>query len=208
MYYKKITSLLILIILSGCFNEVKNDSSAKKASNNKISQKTEVTRSIADPQNQVFDNSKNIKNNELEQKNTDKNNLGQSSISIKKNNIIGSVDFVAPKVKSYNLKWIVYFDFDSAEIVKGSLAILRKHAEVLKQNPEFRVKLLGHTDERGSREYNLALGEDRAIAVKKVLNLYGISKIQTVSFGEEKPMYTGRNEKSWWKNRRVEIIYY
>ena len=87
--------------------------------------------------------------------------------------------------------------------------MLRAHARQLQGNPNMRVRLEGHADERGSREYNIALGERRAQAVRQVLQLQGASSTQlsTVSYGEERPAELGHDETSWEKNRRVELVY-
>jgi len=103
----------------------------------------------------------------------------------------------------------IYFDFDSAEVKDADREILAAHASYLSANPQVKVILEGHTDERGSREYNIALGERRAKAVARLLEFMGASpeQIETVSYGEEKPADPGHNEAAWAKNRRVEIIY-
>ena len=104
---------------------------------------------------------------------------------------------------------VVYFDFDSAEIAGADLDLLTAHAGFLGSNPGQRITLEGHTDERGSREYNIALGERRAQSVQRVLELNGVSSTQltNVSYGEEKPAADGSSETAWRLNRRVEIIY-
>jgi peptidoglycan-associated lipoprotein len=103
----------------------------------------------------------------------------------------------------------VYFDYDSSEIRSDFNDMLRAHARQLAQNPNLRVRLEGHADERGSREYNIALGERRAQAVRQVLQLQGASSAQlsTVSYGEEKPVELGHDDASWAKNRRVVLTY-
>ncbi len=103
----------------------------------------------------------------------------------------------------------IYFDFDSAEVKDADREILAAHASYLSANPQVRVILEGHTDERGSREYNIGLGERRAKAVARLLEFMGASpsQIETVSYGEEKPADPGHNEAAWAKNRRVEIVY-
>ncbi len=104
---------------------------------------------------------------------------------------------------------IIYFDFDSAGISAVDLDVLTAHAGYLGANPDQRVTLEGHTDERGSREYNIALGERRSVSVQRVLELNGVSAVQitNVSYGEEKPVVDGYSEAAWRLNRRVEIIY-
>jgi peptidoglycan-associated lipoprotein len=104
---------------------------------------------------------------------------------------------------------VIYFDFDQSEIRPEFNAVLTEHARALTRNASVKVRLEGHTDERGSREYNIGLGERRAQAVRRVLLLQGVTEAQlsTVSYGEEKPAVAGSNEEAWAKNRRVELVY-
>ena len=104
---------------------------------------------------------------------------------------------------------VVYFDYDQADIKPEFNALLEAHGRNLAANPNMQVRLEGHTDERGSREYNIGLGERRAQAVRRVLTLQGASATQltTVSYGEERPAQTGSDEESWRLNRRVELVY-
>lgn len=106
-------------------------------------------------------------------------------------------------------KRTVYFDFDSSEIKGEGTDIVAAHAKYLAANAMTRVRLEGHTDDRGSREYNIGLGERRAQAVRRALLLQGASdkQISTVSYGEERPAVPGHDEAAWAKNRRVEIVY-
>lgn len=106
-------------------------------------------------------------------------------------------------------KRVIYFDFDRAELQPDQRAIAQAHAEYLAANRNVRVVLEGHTDERGSREYNMGLGERRANAVRSYLTLNGAStsQIEVVSYGEERPVAMGQDEGSWRLNRRVEIVY-
>lgn len=107
-------------------------------------------------------------------------------------------------------KRLIHFDFDSAVIREEYLSIIEAHAAYLKSQPSARVILQGHTDERGSREYNLALGQRRAESVQRSMVLLGVpeAQIEAVSFGEEKPIAEGQNEAAWAQNRRVEIHYH
>lgn len=104
---------------------------------------------------------------------------------------------------------VVFFDFDSSEIRGEGTEIVGAHARHLAGNPNLKVRLEGHTDERGSREYNIGLGERRAQAVRRALMLQGAGEAQlsTVSYGEERPSAAGSDESAWSQNRRVEIIY-
>ena len=107
------------------------------------------------------------------------------------------------------LSRIVYFDYDSFEVRAEFNAALEANAKYLKANPTRKVALEGHTDERGGREYNLALGQKRAEAVRRSMSLLGVteSQMEPVSFGEEKPAAMGGDESSFAKNRRVELSY-
>lgn len=107
------------------------------------------------------------------------------------------------------LSRVVYFDYDSFEVKAEFAATLEANARYLNANRTRRVNLEGHTDERGGREYNLALGQKRAEAVRRALSLLGVSEAQleAVSFGEEKPAQTGLDEAAFAKNRRVELTY-
>jgi peptidoglycan-associated lipoprotein len=106
-------------------------------------------------------------------------------------------------------KRTIYFDFDSSEIKGEGTDVVAAHAKYLAANAATRVRLEGHTDERGSREYNIGLGERRAQAVRRALLLQGAAdrQISTVSYGEERPAVPGHDEAAWAKNRRVEIVY-
>jgi peptidoglycan-associated lipoprotein len=103
----------------------------------------------------------------------------------------------------------VYFEFDSARLTDESLGILEIHGNFIAGNGNVHVRLEGHADERGSREYNIGLGDRRAQSVRRVLLVQGASsdQIETISYGEEKPVAFGQTEEAWAKNRRVELIY-
>src|SRR5256714_9816487 len=104
---------------------------------------------------------------------------------------------------------LVYFDFDSSEIKGEGTDIVAAHAKYLAGHPNARVRLEGHTDERGSREYNIGLGERRAQSVRRAMLLQGASdgQITTVSYGEDRPAAPGPQMTAWAKNRRVEFVY-
>lgn len=104
---------------------------------------------------------------------------------------------------------VIYFEYDSSVVRQEDEATLAAHGAYLAENPNAQVRLEGHTDERGSREYNLALGEQRAIAIRQVLMLQGANanQFQLISFGEERPAEEGGTEAVWQLNRRVELVY-
>ena len=119
----------------------------------------------------------------------------------------GGDDEIAGPQAGLLAKRVVYFDFDSSEIKGEGTDVVAAHAKYLAGNAGARVRLEGHTDERGSREYNIGLGERRAQAVRRALLLQGAAdaQISTVSYGEERPAVAGHDEAAWAKNRRVEI---
>src|SRR3989338_1320087 len=102
-----------------------------------------------------------------------------------------------------------HYPFDVSVIQEDDKPLVQAHAKYLSEHPERNVRLEGNYDERGSNEYNLALGQRRADGVRKMLQLGGVnaSQMTTVSYGEEKPKATGHNEASWWQNRRTDIVY-
>lgn len=106
-------------------------------------------------------------------------------------------------------KRTIYFDFDKSDIKPEARQIIERHAKHLAANPNTRIVLQGHCDERGTREYNLGLGERRARAVQQVMTLQGVaaSQLELVSYGEERPVAAGHDESAWTLNRRVELVY-
>ena len=108
-----------------------------------------------------------------------------------------------------DLTMVIYFDFDQSELRAEYADVLQAHASNLAADPRTSIRLEGHADERGSREYNIGLGERRSQAVRRLLLIQGASpdQISTVSFGEERPAAFGSDEESYQLNRRVEISY-
>lgn len=106
-------------------------------------------------------------------------------------------------------KLTVYFMYDSSQIQQDFIPVVAAHAQYLLSHPNQRVILEGHADERGSREYNIALGEQRAKSVYRMMKVQGVSdsQLEVVSYGEEKPSAEGMDEASWQLNRRTEIAY-
>ncbi len=102
----------------------------------------------------------------------------------------------------------IYFDFDRYDVRAEDAEILKQNAAVIMKNPSWKIQIEGHCDERGTAEYNLALGERRASSVKKYLVTLGIpqGRISTISYGEERPFDRGHTEEAWAKNRRAHII--
>ena len=106
-------------------------------------------------------------------------------------------------------KRVIYFDYDQDTVKSEYAALIQAHANYLANNRGRKIRLEGHADERGSREYNMALGQRRADAVRKATSVLGVSndRMETISFGEDKPKATGHDESAWAQNRRVEIVY-
>ncbi|HET8746091.1 MAG TPA: peptidoglycan-associated lipoprotein Pal [Ramlibacter sp.] len=117
----------------------------------------------------------------------------------------GAADIAGPR----GVARIIYFDYDSNVIKPEFQRLIEQHAQFLKANGARHVVIEGHTDERGGREYNLALGQRRSEAVRRALELLGVkdSQVEAVSFGEEKPAVPGSDETAWAQNRRAEIAY-
>jgi peptidoglycan-associated lipoprotein len=103
----------------------------------------------------------------------------------------------------------IYFDFDKFDVKQEYRPLAEAHAKYLRENPSAKMLIQGNTDERGSREYNIALGQKRSDSVKKMLQLLGAkeAQIESVSLGEEKPKAEGANEQAWSQNRRADMLY-
>ncbi|MEI5638298.1 MULTISPECIES: peptidoglycan-associated lipoprotein Pal [unclassified Pseudoalteromonas] len=113
------------------------------------------------------------------------------------------------KYEALRQEQIVYFDFDKSTIQSQYTELLQAHADFLVKNPSVKVLIEGHADERGTPEYNIALGESRGKAVAKYMQSLGVSdsQISVVSYGEEKPMVKSRTEEAFAKNRRAVLVY-
>ena len=128
-----------------------------------------------------------------------------ASISAQGGSTLGVTDANRP----FLAKRVVHFDYDSSDVSNEDYQTLQAHAQYLSANTNSKVALVGHTDERGTREYNMALGERRAKAVESFLTSYGVraDQLEAVSYGKEQPVNAGHNEAAWSENRRVEINY-
>lgn len=102
----------------------------------------------------------------------------------------------------------IHFDLNSAAITPAGAKALKKQVEWLKENPDYMAKIEGHADARGTKDYNLALGEKRAMAVKHMLVKHGIAaeRLSTISYGKEKPAVMDHNEEAWKQNRRAVVV--
>ena len=111
--------------------------------------------------------------------------------------------------KAFLAKRVVHFDYDSSDLSNDDYRTLQAHAQFLMANANSKIALTGHTDERGTREYNMALGERRAKAVQSYLITNGVNpgQLEAVSYGKEMPVNLGHNEAAWKENRRVELNY-
>jgi peptidoglycan-associated lipoprotein len=121
----------------------------------------------------------------------------------------GSGEDIAGPQEGILAQRIIYFGFDSSDISGEGMALVTAHAHYLVAHPTMHVRLEGNTDERGSREYNIGLGERRAQAVRRAMLLQGVAEAQlsTVSYGAERPQVDGHDETAWAKNRRVVVSY-
>lgn len=132
---------------------------------------------------------------------------GQGSTGSTGQSSVASVDLGANANANAAAGRIVYFDFDSFVVKDDYRAVVETNAKALVASRQKRMTIEGHTDERGGREYNLALGQKRAEAVQKAMQLMGVeaSQVEAVSYGEERPAATGSTEEAWAKNRRAEL---
>ena len=185
--------IFVLFLITGCAEKSKNSRSVYGQCDTCSGTTTTV------PQFSTFKG--NEKGKRIGNENVEEQNIAKS------NEIEENANFNEVNLKGFKLKDI-HFDFDSAIIKPQDIPYLEKLAEILKNNPEFKLIIEGHCDERGSEMYNLALGQRRADAVKKFLVNLGIEpeRIQTISYGEEKPIDPRHTEEAWAKNRRCHFI--
>ena len=130
-----------------------------------------------------------------------------AKIDVTKPGAVGEAD---PRLKTGALaQRSIYYDLDQFDIKDQYRSLVEAHAKYLRENPAAKILIQGNTDERGSREYNVGLGQRRSDGVKKMLVLLGArdSQIESVSLGEEKPQADGHDESAWSKNRRSDILY-
>lgn len=182
---KKIILLMSVILLSSCSNNIIKDAEDKfKEIMNTSNDATEVEDLSSD--NLVYDN---------ETGSYEEVELTENDISIN-------------SFKESGVDFVLYFAYDDYEIDVKTTQIIIKHANFMRNNSNISLRLEGHADARGTREYNLALGENRALSVKEIIDIYSLeNEIEVISFGEEMPVANENNEQSWQKNRRVEFVY-
>ena len=184
----KITSLIIAtVLLSSCSTTVEE-----------LYQKVAAKPSVVDNEESVVAADSSRFESQEYNGNYVRKDGGQSS----------ALQMATAELKNTGVQFVLYFSYDGSEIDEAATQAIIKHANFMRDNPSLSLRLEGHADERGTREYNLALGENRALAVKEVLGLYDLnSRVEVISFGEETPLIQAHDESAWGKNRRVEFIY-
>lgn len=137
------------------------------------------------------------------------NNGGNSGADTGRINTVQAPSADEELMQGVLAKRSIYFDLDSFVVKDEYRPVVEAHAGFMKRNPGRKVVIEGNTDERGSREYNLALGQKRAEAVKSTLRVLGVqeTQLEAISYGEERPKATGHDESSWAENRRADITY-
>jgi peptidoglycan-associated lipoprotein len=135
--------------------------------------------------------------------------LAQAGIAKDENGQSSANQEAIDTLKSSGVESVLYFAYDDTEIDEEATRVIIQHANFMQNNPSVNLRIEGHADERGTREYNLALGENRALSVEEVLGLYNLEdRIEVISFGEESPVAFTHDESAWKLNRRVEFVYY
>ncbi len=201
---KKIVTLLVMVLclglfVTGCAKKkvaVQRDRSSVQRSEE--ASRLEAERAAREAQEAK---EKEARVKEEEARLAQKAELEKSLVAKKERGIEGEV-FETKMLKD------IHFDYDLYEIRRADEEILRENAAFLKKNPQMKIQIEGHCDERGTSEYNLALGERRANSTKRYLVSLGIAsdRISTISFGKERPLDPGHNEGAWAKNRRAHIV--
>ncbi|MFP4071464.1 MAG: peptidoglycan-associated lipoprotein Pal [Desulfovibrionales bacterium] len=177
-------SLLVLVVVSGCAKKQVQTTTAEPTAAEQQQQRTEAE---LEAQRQRALEEQRLREEALREEQRASQEVKQAVSEIEENKI--------------------YFEFDSFELKPEARTVLQRKAEYLKEFPELKITIEGHADERGTDEYNLALGQRRAQAAYEFLVLLGVDgdRIRTISFGEERPAVTGSNEEAWAKNRRAEF---
>lgn len=191
------------MLLTSCFEVFTNDTTPNNVKNDNYKKVTPNSSGVV-----IEDRS------DLTKENIANNNGGSFEMQSQQNinkikQITNSPEQLAVNnLKTQGVQFILYFPYNDFEIDEKSTQEIIKHANFMRENPNLNLRLEGHADERGTREYNLALGENRAISVKEILGLYGLSsRVEAISFGEENPVDVSHNQEAWAKNRRVVFVY-
>jgi peptidoglycan-associated lipoprotein len=187
------------LMLSACSDTDEKDTSLTDGSQNDVS-------GVKDASTSGLNNTSGMNGSEM-------NGSGMSGSGV--NGVSGNGDYASTLGPEFNdpnnplSKRVVYFMLDSSEVMPDFVPVIAAHAQYLIANPAQRITLEGHGDERGSREYNIALGEQRAKSVAGMMKVQGVSEnqLEIVSYGEEKPAVFGSDEAAWEQNRRVELVY-
>jgi peptidoglycan-associated lipoprotein len=189
--------LCLGLVLTGCPKKtvMKEEPSVKKSEEQAVAERAKAEAEKAAREREL------AKLREEEARKAREKELERSLVAKREPGIAGEV-FESKMLKD------IYFDFDRYDIRSGDAEILKENAALLLKNPHVKIQVEGHCDERGTDEYNLALGERRANSAKKYLISLGIpgDRISTISYGEEKPADPGHNENAWAKNRRDHFI--
>lgn len=222
-YYRVcgLSLLLTAIALSGCSSLAKKSEVVTPLDNSTVN--TSSTTDTTDSSTASYNIASQVESTDTDTTAANSGNTGKAGkagkVSKKKSGAGQSASNSASGknkrvVKKYSVlgqpeQAVVYFPFDSDELSAEDMKVLQEHLTFLQANPTIEVVLKGHSDERGTVNYNLALGEKRANAVRAFFMANGIkeSRIDVVSFGETKPVAEGHNEAAWAKNRRVGIVY-
>ena len=196
---KKIILLISVIFLSSCAGTTIQDLGDKFLDLINPSDPATEYEDLSEDTIVLIDESGSFTESELTDSGVDSSDqsLGQSEAEI----AVGTL-------ADASVSFVLYFAYDDTEIDEEATQVIIEHANFMRNNPGISLRLEGHADERGTREYNLALGENRGLSVKEVLGLYGLeNRVEVISFGEEQPIAFTHDEDSWKKNRRVEFIY-
>ncbi len=208
--YKKYVHLFIVIlslilIVNGCPKKtvMKEEPSSKRAEDLAAIERERAERERAERERAAkLEEERKAREKALREKEEAAKREFEKSLIAKKTPGIEGVVYESSLLKD------IHFDFDRYNIRPGDAEILKENADILKKFPNLKIQIEGHCDERGTNEYNLALGERRANSAKNYLISLGISpdRISTISYGEERPLDPGHNEEAWAKNRRAHFV--
>lgn len=197
--------ILFTLINTGCPKKtvMKEEPSVKRAEDLAAIERERVERERAERERALrLEEERKAREKELREKEEAARRELEKSLVAKKTPGIEGVVYESSLLKD------IHFDFDKYNIRHGDAEILKENAEILKKFPNLKIQIEGHCDERGTNEYNLALGERRANSAKNYLISLGISadRLTTISYGEERPLDPGHNEEAWAKNRRAHFV--
>jgi peptidoglycan-associated lipoprotein len=195
--------LCLGLVMTGCPKKavIKEEPSVKKAEETAVAEREKAAKLEAEKAAKEARERELARIREEEAKRAKEKEFEKSLVAKKEPGIAGEV-FESKMLKE------IHFDFDKYDIRRGDTEILKENAALLMKNPGVKIQIEGHCDERGTVEYNLALGERRANSAKRYLSSLGITgdRISTISYGKERPLDPGHNEEAWAKNRRDHFI--